>query len=149
MIDPQRDVIDHSKRSKPLGEATQFNGRQSHHSLYSFARILPQISLRNLRKLDCEAKTGAHFCGIRAGARRWRPLIYRWITIRIKRCRKDVVSGRAGANKHALIPPPRGEGGRPKVGRVGGCFSKVIGSALPCAAPTPALRADPPHRGEG
>src|SRR5260370_36303247 len=60
MIDPQRDVIDHRKRSKPLGEATQFNGRQSHHSLYSFARILPQTSLRNLRKLDCEAKTGAH-----------------------------------------------------------------------------------------
>ncbi|HXQ07882.1 MAG TPA: hypothetical protein VN831_24425, partial [Bradyrhizobium sp.] len=53
-------VIDHRKRSKPLGEATQFNGRQSHHSLLFFARILPQISLRNLRKLDCEAKTGAH-----------------------------------------------------------------------------------------
>jgi hypothetical protein len=33
MIDPQRDVIDDRKRSKPLGQATQFNGRQSHHSL--------------------------------------------------------------------------------------------------------------------
>src|SRR5450631_421971 len=84
MVDPQRDVIDHRKRSKPLGEATQFNGRQSHHSLYSFARILL-------------AKTGAHFRGIRAGARRRRLLIYRWINIRIKRYRKDVVSGRAGA----------------------------------------------------
>src|SRR3979490_279176 len=33
MVDPQRDIIDHRKRSKPLGEAAQFNGRQSHHSL--------------------------------------------------------------------------------------------------------------------
>src|SRR5229473_4010643 len=126
VVDPQRDVIDHRKRSKPLGEATQFNGRQSHHSLYSL----------------CAYSDRKNRCGIRAGARRCRPLIYRWITIRIKRCRKDVVSGRAGANKHALIPPPRGEGGRPKVGRVGGCFSKVIGSALPCATPTPVAVAD-------
>jgi hypothetical protein len=36
MIDPQRDVIDDRKRSKPLGQATQFNGRQSHHSLSAF-----------------------------------------------------------------------------------------------------------------
>jgi len=35
MIDPQRDVIDHRKRSKALGQAAQINGRQSCHSLYS------------------------------------------------------------------------------------------------------------------
>jgi hypothetical protein len=34
MVDPQRDIIDHRKRSKPLGEATQFNGRQSISSPY-------------------------------------------------------------------------------------------------------------------
>src|SRR5882762_10987410 len=34
MVDPQRDIIDHRKRPKPLGEAAQFNGRQSSSSLY-------------------------------------------------------------------------------------------------------------------
>src|SRR5258705_5764430 len=34
MVDPQRDIIDHRKRSKPLGEATQFNGRKSISSPY-------------------------------------------------------------------------------------------------------------------
>src|SRR5277367_1967481 len=29
MVDPQADVIDHRQRSKPLGQAAQFNGRQS------------------------------------------------------------------------------------------------------------------------
>jgi hypothetical protein len=29
VIDPQRDIIDHRKRSKPLGQATQINGRQT------------------------------------------------------------------------------------------------------------------------
>jgi hypothetical protein len=29
MVDPQRDVIDDSKFSKALGQAAQFNGRQS------------------------------------------------------------------------------------------------------------------------
>src|SRR5229473_3630085 len=33
-----------------------------------FARVLPQISLRNLRKLDCEAKPASTFTGIRARA---------------------------------------------------------------------------------
>src|SRR6266404_7115367 len=40
-----------------------------------------------------------------------------------------------------LIPPPRGEGGRPKAGGVGGCLSKVIVCALPCANPHPSHRA--------
>jgi len=29
VIDPQRDIIDHGKRSKSLGQAAQINGRQS------------------------------------------------------------------------------------------------------------------------
>jgi hypothetical protein len=32
MIDPQRYIIDHRKRSKSLGQAAQFNGRQSNAS---------------------------------------------------------------------------------------------------------------------
>jgi hypothetical protein len=38
VIDPQRDVIDDRKRSKPLGQAAQINGRQSYPSLRSVAR---------------------------------------------------------------------------------------------------------------
>ena len=38
VIDPQRDVIDHRKRRKALGQAAQFNGRQSVLSRYLFAR---------------------------------------------------------------------------------------------------------------
>ena len=29
VVDPQRDIIDDRQRSKSLGQATQFNGRQS------------------------------------------------------------------------------------------------------------------------
>src|SRR6267378_3291165 len=32
MADPQRDIIDHRKRAKPLGQAAQINGRQSNSS---------------------------------------------------------------------------------------------------------------------
>jgi hypothetical protein len=37
VVDPQADLIDHRKRSKSLGQATQFNGRQTNSSLYRAA----------------------------------------------------------------------------------------------------------------
>jgi hypothetical protein len=40
VIHPQRDIIDDCHRSKSFGEVTQFNRRQSLHSL-SFLRISP------------------------------------------------------------------------------------------------------------
>jgi hypothetical protein len=40
VVDPQRDIVHDGQRSKPLGQATQFNGRQSLHSLFLSARIL-------------------------------------------------------------------------------------------------------------
>jgi hypothetical protein len=42
VVDPQRDIIDHRKRSKSLGKAAQFNGRQSSSSL-SLRRCRPLI----------------------------------------------------------------------------------------------------------
>jgi hypothetical protein len=39
MIDPQRDVIDHRKRPKSLGQAAQINGRQSDSSRIYVAGI--------------------------------------------------------------------------------------------------------------
>jgi hypothetical protein len=39
MIDPQRDVIDHRKRAKPLGQAAQINGRQLNSSRFYVAGI--------------------------------------------------------------------------------------------------------------
>ena len=42
VVDPQRDIIDDRQRSKSLGQATQFNGRQSDHSLFSLSRIPPR-----------------------------------------------------------------------------------------------------------
>jgi hypothetical protein len=37
VVDPQRDFVHDRQRSKSLGQATQFNGRQSRHSLLSCA----------------------------------------------------------------------------------------------------------------
>jgi hypothetical protein len=39
VIDPQRDIIDHRKRAKPLGQAAQINGRQSDSSRFYRAGI--------------------------------------------------------------------------------------------------------------
>src|SRR5882672_11482627 len=49
VIDPQRNVIDHRKRAKSLGQAAQINGRQSPHShSYFLARISARlISTKN------------------------------------------------------------------------------------------------------
>jgi hypothetical protein len=44
VIDPQRNLIDHRQRSKSLGQATQFNGRQSNPSPHSMARTLPEYA---------------------------------------------------------------------------------------------------------
>jgi len=41
VVDPQRDIVHDRQRSKPLGQATQFNRRQSLNSLLPLARILP------------------------------------------------------------------------------------------------------------
>ena len=38
VVDPQRDIVDDRQRSKALGQAAQFNGRQSRHSLYCLSR---------------------------------------------------------------------------------------------------------------
>jgi hypothetical protein len=54
VIDSQRDVIDHRKRSEALGQATQINRRQSHSSLLFYAHS--------------DRKAGIHFCGMRARA---------------------------------------------------------------------------------
>jgi hypothetical protein len=56
VVDPQRDIIYDRQRSKSPGQATQFNGRQSHHSLFALARILPRSSPRRPRKPDGGAK---------------------------------------------------------------------------------------------
>jgi len=39
MVDPQRDVFNDRQRSKSLGQASQFNGRQSRYSLIFIVRI--------------------------------------------------------------------------------------------------------------
>ena len=39
VLDPQRDVIDHGKRAKSLGQAAQINGRQSDSSRFYCAGI--------------------------------------------------------------------------------------------------------------
>jgi hypothetical protein len=52
MVDPQRDVIDDGKFSKALGQAAQFNGRQSNLSLSIWRVFLSQNRgplLRNTR----------------------------------------------------------------------------------------------------
>jgi hypothetical protein len=49
VVDPQRDIIYDRQRSKSLGQATQFNGRQSLHSLLSSARILAPPNPRHRR----------------------------------------------------------------------------------------------------
>jgi hypothetical protein len=39
MVDPQRDIVNDRQRTKSLGQASQFNGRQSRYSLFLIARI--------------------------------------------------------------------------------------------------------------
>jgi hypothetical protein len=45
MIDPQRNIIDHIKRSKSLGQAAQFNRRQSESSNPYSAGVCVRLSL--------------------------------------------------------------------------------------------------------
>jgi hypothetical protein len=93
MVDPQRDVIHHRKLAKPLGQAAQFNGRQSN------LPLAPAYSDR---------KTGAHprikskgMLLSEYAPHRRRQLIYRWINISTNEGAAKRLRGRLGTHTFA------------------------------------------------